>query len=98
MATSSSTPVTIPPQAVLMQMVMGGWIAGAISEISKLNIPDTLQMNGPMTAAQLTARGVGVNAGALERVMRALASVGLFTEDGESHFGPTPLSEVLTAS
>src|SRR5580765_5388230 len=98
MAASSSTPQTIPPQAAVMQMVMGGWVARAISEISKLNIPDTLQVNGPMTAAQLTAGGADVNAVALERVMRALASVGLFTEDGESRFGPTPLSEVLTAS
>src|SRR5258705_13046546 len=51
-----------------------------------------------MTAAQLAASGLDVNTGALERVMRACASVGLFTEDAESRFGPTPLSEVLTAS
>jgi hypothetical protein len=80
-----------------MQMAMGGWVARAISEICKLGIPETLQANGPRTAAQLTD-GLGVNANALERVMRALASIGLFTEDGEGHFGPTPLSEVLTAS
>ena len=80
-----------------MQMAMGGWVARAISEICKLNIPDTLQVNGPMTAAQLAA-GLDVNTGALERVMRACASVGLFAEDAEGRFGPTPLSEVLTAS
>ena len=98
MAAPSSAPETIPPQAVVMQMVMGGWIARTISEVSKLNIPDMLEANGPMTAAQLTAGGVDVNKGALERAMRALASVGLFTEDSESRFGPTPLSGVLTAS
>src|SRR5215831_13552235 len=97
-AASSSAPLALPPQAVVMQMAMGGWVARAISEISKLNIPDTLQANGPTTAVQLMAGGLGVNAGALERVMRALASVGLFTEDSEGRFGPTPLSEVLTAS
>ena len=51
-----------------------------------------------MTAAQLAAGGLDVNTGALERVMRACASVGLFAEDAEGRFGPTPLSEVLTAS
>ena len=60
----------LPPQAVVMQMAMGWWVARAISEISKLNIPDTLDVNGPLTAAQLTATGLDVNAGALERVMR----------------------------
>ena len=94
---TSSAPQALPPQAVVMQMAMGGWVARAMSEISKLNIPDTLQVSGPMTAAQL-ADGLDVNAGALERVMRACASVGLFAEDAEGRFGPTPLSEVLTAS
>ena len=92
------TTSTIPPQAVVMQMAMGGWVASAISAISKLNIPDTLQAHGPMTAAQLTGGGLDVNTSALERVMRACASVGLFTEDAEGRFGPTPLSEVLTSS
>ena len=94
----SSAPQTLPPQAVVMQMAMGGWVARAMSEISKLNVPDTLQVNGPMTAAQLVASGLDVNTSALERVMRACASVGLFTEDGDGRFGPTPLSEALTAS
>jgi hypothetical protein len=98
MDTSSSAPQTLPPQAVVMQMAMGGWVARAISEISRLNVPDALQVNGPMTAAQLATGGLDVNANALERVMRACASVGLFTEDAEGRFGPTPLSEALTAS
>ena len=57
MAISGSAPQALPPQAVVMQMAMGGWVARAISEISKLNIPDTLQVNGPMTAGQLAAGG-----------------------------------------
>src|SRR5262249_42345139 len=97
-AASSSAPAALPPQAVVMQMAMGGWVARAMSEICKLNIPDTLQLRGPMTAAQLTGDGLGVNTGALERVMRALAGVGLFTEDNKGRFGPTSLSEVLTTS
>jgi hypothetical protein len=98
MAASSSAPPALPPQAVVMQMAMGGWIARAISEICKLDIPDRLQANVPMTAAQLAATGLSVNTGALERLMRACASVGVFTEDAEGCFGPTPLSSVLTTS
>jgi hypothetical protein len=71
MATAtSSAPQALPPQAVVMQMAMGGWVARAISEICKLNIPDTLQVHGPMATAQLVASGLDVNADALERVMR----------------------------
>jgi hypothetical protein len=63
-------------------MAMGGWVARAISEILKLHVPDTLQANGLMTARQLVERGLQVNAGALERVMRACASVGLLPRMG----------------
>jgi ubiquinone/menaquinone biosynthesis C-methylase UbiE len=62
-----------------------------------LNIPDILKQAGPLTAPELAARGVAVNAAALERVMRLCSSVGLFTEDTDARFGATPLSEVLTA-
>ena len=50
-----------------------------------------------MTAAELIAGGIDANTDALERLMRACASVGIFTEDANGRFGPTPLSEVLTA-
>ena len=51
MESSSNAPQALPPQAVIMQMVMSGWIARAISEISRLNIPDALKKQGPMSAA-----------------------------------------------
>ncbi len=88
---------TVPPQAVVMQMAMGGWVARLISDVSRLNIPDILKNEGAMSAAELAARGVDANADALERVMRACSSLGVFTEDAQGRFGPTPLSEVLTS-
>src|SRR5258708_2493716 len=95
----SRTAVTqaLPPQAIIMQMVMGGWIARAVSDISRLNIPDMLKKLGPMTAAELVAGGIDANISALERVMRTCASLGIFTEDPQGKFGATPLSDVLTA-
>ena len=86
----------MPPEAVVMQMVMGGWIARAISDVSRLNIPDVLKKQGAMSSAELVASGVAVNASALERVLRVCASVDVFTEDVDGRFGPTPLSDVLT--
>jgi len=92
------TPQGSSPEGIVMQMVMGGWVARAISELCRLNIPDLVQDHGPMTAAQLNARALGVSTPALERLLRAAASVGLFTEDANARFGLTPLSRVLTSS
>ncbi len=86
-----------PPQAVIMQMVMGSWIARVISEISRMDIPDALKRGGLQTAGELIAGGVDANEMALQRVLRASAGFGLFTESEDGKFGPTELSDVLTA-
>ena len=65
-----------PPQAVIMQMVMGSWVARAISEISRMDIPDALKRGGPQTAGELIAGGVDANELALQRVLRACAGFG----------------------
>jgi hypothetical protein len=90
-------PQQIPPQAIIMQMAMGGWVARTMAEIIRLEIPDALKKSGPMTAAALVEEGIQVNAPALQRVMRACTSLGLFTEDNQGRFGLTELSEVLTS-
>lgn len=95
---SATAASQLPPQAVVMQMVMGGWIARTISEVSRLDVPDALQRGGPMTAAALVDGGIPVEAGALERALRALASVGLFTEDDGARFGLTPLGDAMKAN
>jgi len=96
MSVVTSAP-TFPPQAVVMQMVTGGYVARVLSEISRLGIPDILQKAGPLSAAALVSDGVDADVSTLERVMRLCSSVGLFTEDAEGRFGATPLSEVLTS-
>lgn len=96
---SMSETDAIPPEGVVMQMVMGAWISSTISGVTRLDIPDLLQEHGPSTAAQLTnEHGVEANTSALERALRACASLGLFTESAAGVFGLTPLSEVLTRS
>ena len=60
---------TLPPQAVVMQMVTGGYVARALSEISRLGVPDILQKAGPLSAAALVSDGVHADVSTLERVI-----------------------------
>jgi hypothetical protein len=88
----------LPPQAVVMQMVTGALASKVIAEASRLDIPDLAKHRGPMSAAEMVASGaVSGDASALERVLRACASAGVFTEDGSGRFGPNALSEALTS-
>src|SRR5712692_8395329 len=97
MESTTAVKQSLPPQAVIMQMVMGAWVTKVISEATRLGVPDVLKRYGSMPAAEMVARhGIDAKPDSLERVLRACASVGVFTEDAEGAFGPTELSEVLT--
>lgn len=86
-----------PPEVIVMQMVMGAWVSQAISTLTRLDIPDLLKEHGSQTARALTERlGVDAKPEFLERVLRACASVGIFTEAADGRFGATALSDVLT--
>src|SRR5437773_463639 len=87
-----------PPQAVIMQMAMGAWVTKVISEVTRLGVPDLLKQHGKMHATEIvTAGGIRAAPNALERHLRACASLGVFTEDAKGKFDPTELSEVLTS-
>jgi len=91
--------VEMPPIAEVMQMMLAGWVSKTISEVSRLNIPDILVEHGPLNAEVLTSQHqVKADTKFLHRILRALASVGIFTENVNGEFGSTPLSEVLTKS
>lgn len=62
----------------LLSLITGGWIAQAIHVAATLNIADHLA-EGPMSA-DLLAKQVNANERALHRILRALASVGIFEE------------------
>jgi hypothetical protein len=87
----------MPPEAAIMQMVLGAWVSQAISAVTRLNIPDLLKAKGPSTAKELAMGREELNAEFLERVLRACASVGVFAEFPDGRFDLTPLSETLTA-
>jgi hypothetical protein len=82
-----------PPPAQMMQLITGFWTSCCIYNAAKLNIADLL-VKSPQTAAQL-AESTQTNAAALYRVLRALASAGIFSENDKGEFSNTPLSETL---
>ncbi|CAA9423363.1 MAG: O-demethylpuromycin-O-methyltransferase [uncultured Pyrinomonadaceae bacterium] len=90
---AANAPQAMPPEAVVMQMVMGGFVAQAVYVAAKLGIADLLETK-PQSAADL-AEQTNMNAGALYRVLRALASVGIFRESEPRTFALTPLAETL---
>jgi len=85
--------VSPSPAQQLDRMITGYWISQAIYAAARFGIADLLK-EGPRTAADL-AETTSTDAGALYRLLRALASVGVFAEDSSGRFALTPLAEPL---
>lgn len=83
----------LPPEAVLIQMFFGCFVSQALAVAAKLGIADLLAER-PQTIAALAAR-TGTHERSLYRVLRTLASVGVFRETDERVFDLTPLAEPL---
>ncbi|MBA2702839.1 MAG: methyltransferase [Blastocatellia bacterium] len=83
----------VPPPVAMLQMISGFWISRAVYVAAKLGVADHLS-DGYRTIDELAA-ATGTHAPSLYRVLRALASVGVFTEDGKRGFALTPLAETL---
>jgi O-methyltransferase domain/Dimerisation domain len=81
------------PLLALQDMILGKWIAQAVSVAAKLGIADLLK-DGPRDCDEL-ARANQVDAAALYRLLRALASVGVFVQVDDHQFGLTPMAEFL---
>ena len=81
------------PTEALVQMIVGTWVSRAIYVAAELGIADLLK-DGPHSSEEL-ATATGVDARSLYRVLRALASVGVFLEGSPGYFELTPLAECL---
>jgi hypothetical protein len=81
------------PHLQMMQLATGHFRAQAIFVATKLGIADHLK-NGAQTCAQL-ARSTSTPPRALYRLLRALASIGVFVEEEGGRFALTPLAETL---
>lgn len=86
----------IPPPAVMMQMITGFWTSCCIYSAAKLSIADHLAQ-GPQTATQL-AEATHCHTPSLYRVLRALASTGIFAENEAGQFSLTPLGATLQSN
>jgi hypothetical protein len=83
----------IPPPAAIFGLVSGMWAAKAAATAASLRIPDVLAL-GPKTADEV-AKAIGADAGAVYRLMRGVASVGVLSAEPGGRFALTPVGELL---
>jgi len=74
-------------------MVIGKWLSQAIATVADMGVPDRLA-KGARRCSDL-AREAGVSDDGLYRLLRALASVGVFTESAGRRFTLTPVGHLL---
>ncbi|MDM8555642.1 methyltransferase [Desulfococcaceae bacterium HSG7] len=86
-------PNELPPQAQLMQFIIGKWISKPVYAAAELGIADMLA-EGPKSIDELALESRS-HAPSLYRMMRALASVGIFSETEGKRFELTPMAECL---
>src|SRR4051812_7614379 len=81
------------PSQQLFQIAGGYMLTAALYVIVDAGVADHLS-SGPRSVAEL-AKATGTNEDALYRVLRLLASVGIFQEIGSRTFSLTPPAELL---
>jgi len=84
---------TANPVEQILQVSTGYMASSALYVAMNLNVPDHLAQ-GPKSAEQLASE-TGANADALNRILRLLASVGLFEQVKPGTYGLTPASQLL---
>lgn len=85
----------LSPQMTLIELAEGYRISKALEAVAELGIADLLK-ESPKTSVEL-ALATSTHAPSLYRLLRAMASSGIFREDNQGRFENTPLSEVLCA-
>jgi hypothetical protein len=92
-----TTQTQAPPAHIgMLQLLNGAHVAGAVSCLAQLGIPDLVEA-GPRSAEELASQ-TGTNPQALYRLMRATACVGVLAERPEGTFSETPMSAVLRSN
>ncbi|WP_242042355.1 acetylserotonin O-methyltransferase [Leptolyngbya sp. FACHB-541] len=81
------------PTQTLQKMIVGSWISQSIYVAAQLGIADLLQQGAKHYDELATT--TGVDARSLYRLLRDLASVGIFAENRSGYFKLTPLAECL---
>lgn len=81
------------PAGQLLHLITGYWISQAICVAAELGLADLLGKRG--RPVDHLAREAGVDAAALYRLLRALASSGVFAEVAPREFALTPMGVLL---
>jgi hypothetical protein len=79
--------------AQVMQFIVGKWISKPIYVAAQFGIADYLK-DGPKHIDEI-ARHCNAHSPSLYRVMRALSSIGIFSESADGQFALTPMAELL---
>jgi hypothetical protein len=89
----SDNQVTQEPQLLLGRLLFGKQMTYCLSGVARLGVAD--HMNARPIAVEEIARKTGAHAPSLYRVMRMLASMGVFKEEQGKCFTLTPAGELL---
>jgi hypothetical protein len=92
-AATGHAPAPMPPEALISNIAFGALMTQALYVAAKLNIADLLA-GGEKSVSELAA-ATEMNENALYRVLRSLASAGIFRETEARNFVNTDYSEVL---
>jgi hypothetical protein len=84
-----------PPPIQMIQLLSGFQISQALYVVAKLGAADQM-VSGPRPIAEI-AEAVDADASALGRLLRTLASFGVFTEPEPGTFALTPLGRTLAS-
>jgi SAM-dependent methyltransferase len=83
-----------PPQAILIQALMGKFVSKSVSVAADFGFADVLAHEGPLPAETIASHA-GTDPDATGRLLRALAAVGVFAQVGERVFANNAVSECL---
>ena len=86
----------MPPSVQLNEMIMAQVVSRLVHLAATLKLADHLA-DGPRSAEEL-AGATAMHPRSLHRVMRTMASLGLFTEDAQHRFSLQPLGAALKSS
>ena len=81
------------PADQLLALASGAWVTQMIHVAAELGVAD--QLAGGERPVEELAAATGAHADSLFRLLRGLASLGLFQETGPRRFALTPLAELL---
>ena len=84
-----------PAPVVMLDLILAGWMSQAIEAAAELGIADALAA-GPLTGGEL-ARRVGADPDAMNRLMRALISRGVFRQRRDGTYALNALADTLRA-